>query len=166
MNERLLQLRKKINLSQEAFGKRLGVTKTTISRLEKGERNLTEQMIKSICREFRINEDWFRTGLGDMNSSVIDNKLEQLSQEYNFSDSEYRFFKIYLALDQKKRDAVVEFLENILDTNSELVSTVEKSIKKISTNTSIDIELQKYRQELEAEEKGRILSASEKQKHA
>ena len=50
MNERLNLLRKTLKISQEEFGKRLGVTGASISRLEKGERNITEQMIKSICR--------------------------------------------------------------------------------------------------------------------
>lgn len=166
MNERLLHLRKKLGLSQEAFGKRLGVTKTTISRLEKGERNITEQMIKSICREFRINEDWFRTGIGTINLSPIDNKLDQLSHELNLSDTEYKFFKLYLSLDDKKREAVAEFLENIFDTDSSLASAIEKSINPISTNDSIEMEVEKYRQELEAEKKGKISSVSEKPKGA
>lgn len=66
MNERLKILRKELKLSQEAFGNRLGVTKTTISRLEKGARNLTSQMIVSICREFDVNEDWLKTGSGEI----------------------------------------------------------------------------------------------------
>ena len=166
MNKRLLHLRKKLGLSQEAFGKRLGVTKTTISRLEKGERDITEQMIKSICREFRINEYWFRTGIGNINLSPIDNKLDQLSHELNLSDTEYKFFKLYLSLDEKKREAVVEFLGNIFDTDSSLVSTVEKSINSISTNNSIEIEVEKYRQELESESKGEISSVLEKHEGA
>ena len=58
MNERLNLLRKTLNISQEEFGKRLGVTGASISRLEKGERNITEQMIKSICREFNVDYIW------------------------------------------------------------------------------------------------------------
>ena len=66
MNERLNLLRKTLNISQEEFGKRLGVTGASISRLEKGERNITEQMIKSICREFNVDYIWLTTGEGEM----------------------------------------------------------------------------------------------------
>ena len=55
---RINKIRKSLSLTLEKFGERLGVTKTTISRIEKGERNCTDQMIKSICREFNINEEW------------------------------------------------------------------------------------------------------------
>lgn len=66
MNERLKLLRKKLSLSQESFGSRLGVTGTGISKIETGDRNLTEQMFISICREFNVNETWLRTGKGEM----------------------------------------------------------------------------------------------------
>lgn len=66
MNIRLRELRKQLELTLEEFGKKLGVTKTAISRLENGERNMTEQMIISICREFNVSEDWLRTGEGEM----------------------------------------------------------------------------------------------------
>lgn len=48
------------------FGKRLGVGASAISKLESGERNLTDQMFVSICREFDVNEEWLRTGEGSM----------------------------------------------------------------------------------------------------
>lgn len=50
----------------DQFGERLGVTKTAISYVVNGKRSLTEQMLKSICREFDVNENWLRTGEGDM----------------------------------------------------------------------------------------------------
>ena len=66
MNERLKAIRKKLSLSQEAFGKKLGVTGTAISRIEIGNRAITEQMILAICREFNVREEWLRNGTGEM----------------------------------------------------------------------------------------------------
>lgn len=64
--ERVKEARKSLNLTLEKFGERLGVRKTAISKIENGENNLTEQMLKSICREFNISEEWLRDGTGDM----------------------------------------------------------------------------------------------------
>lgn len=64
--ERVKGIRKYKELTLEKFGDTLGVTKQTVSRIENGVNNLTEQMIKSICREFSVNEDWLRTGEGEM----------------------------------------------------------------------------------------------------
>ena len=66
MGERIKELRKTLGLTLERFGEALGVTKTAISRLESGERGVTEQMFKSICREFDVREEWLRTGEGEM----------------------------------------------------------------------------------------------------
>ena len=73
MNERIKTLRKTLGLTLEKFGSQVGVTKTAISRIEKGERNITDQMFKSVCREFNVNEEWLRTGEGDMFIKVDDN---------------------------------------------------------------------------------------------
>lgn len=75
MNERIKILRKTLGLTLEKFGKQLGVTKTTIGRLEKGERSLTEQMFKSICREFDVNEEWLRYGTGEMFRTLTRNEI-------------------------------------------------------------------------------------------
>lgn len=66
MNERLKQIRKVLKLSQEDFGRRLGVGKSAISYLESGRSNLTDQMIKSICREYNVDFHWLTTGKGEM----------------------------------------------------------------------------------------------------
>lgn len=65
MNERLKELRKNEGLTLEKFGARLGVSKVAISLIESGKNNLTEQMMKAICREFNVNEEWLRDGVGE-----------------------------------------------------------------------------------------------------
>ena len=66
--ERVKAVRKSegINMTLEKFGEKLGVTKQTISRIENGINNLTEQMVKSICREFNVDYIWLTTGEGNM----------------------------------------------------------------------------------------------------
>lgn len=65
--ERIKHLRKEVlHLTLDKFGDKLGVTKMTISRLENEVNNLTDQMCKSICREFNVSEAWLRDGSGDM----------------------------------------------------------------------------------------------------
>lgn len=64
--ERIKELRKSLNLTLEKFGDRLGVTRAAISNIEKGNRNLTEQMTKAICREFGVDYIWLTTGEGEM----------------------------------------------------------------------------------------------------
>lgn len=64
MNERIKKLRRKLELSQEEFGERLEITRSSISRIESGINNPSDQTIKLICSEFHVNENWLRTGQG------------------------------------------------------------------------------------------------------
>lgn len=65
-NERIRVLRKQLGLTMEAFGGKLGVTKNAISNIESGTRGVTSQMHSAIIREFDVNEEWLRTGEGEM----------------------------------------------------------------------------------------------------
>lgn len=77
MNERIKLLRQHLEMTMEEFGAKLGVTKTTISRWEKGERAISEQTVKLLCNEFNVNEDWLRTGTGgDENMFIPDDMLK------------------------------------------------------------------------------------------
>lgn len=64
--QRVKEVRKALNLTMEEFGKSLGVTKAAISNIENGTRGLTDQMFLSICRVYNVNEEWLRSGTGEM----------------------------------------------------------------------------------------------------
>lgn len=64
MKERIKLIRKRKNLSQEEFGSRIGITRSSVSLLESGRNSPSEQTIMLICKEFGVNEVWLRTGEG------------------------------------------------------------------------------------------------------
>ena len=68
--DRVKDVRKTLKLTLEEFGKKVGVTKQTVSRIENGINNLTDQMVKSICREFNVNYDWLMDGEGEISTGV------------------------------------------------------------------------------------------------
>lgn len=53
-------------LSQEAFGNKIGISGASVSRLESGENNPSEQTIKLICREFNVHYLWLTEGVEPM----------------------------------------------------------------------------------------------------
>ena len=167
MNERLKIIRLKLKLTQDDFAKKIGIKQAAISAIEKGIRNVTDRIINDICREFNVNEEWLRNGTGEMFAPTFNDKLDQLATEYNFSKLEYTFFSSYLKLDEKKREAVTEFLESIVKQGSEIFND---EITATTDTTSFEdfkkSELEAYAQELEAEQKGITSSALEKPKGA
>lgn len=65
MNTRIANLRKSLSLTQDEFGKRIGLSRNFIWMVEKGERIPSDRTIQDICAEFHVNEVWLRTGAGD-----------------------------------------------------------------------------------------------------
>lgn len=66
MKERIKKIRKELDLTQQAFANKLGVKRNTVGQWECGVNAVTDQTITAICREFNINEEWMRTGNGEM----------------------------------------------------------------------------------------------------
>lgn len=79
-NERVKEIRKSLGLTMEKFGERIGVSKATISNIENGNRNLTEQMTKSICREYSVDYIWLTTGDGEMFVESDDDFIERIDR--------------------------------------------------------------------------------------
>lgn len=66
MNERLKILRRELGIKQGEFAKKINLNQGTLSDIENGKGNLTERNIKLVCLTFNVNEQWFRTGEGEM----------------------------------------------------------------------------------------------------
>lgn len=118
MNERLKELRATLGITLEEFGKKIGLTRSAVGHLEKGSRNLTEQTIKSICREFRVNEVWLRTGEGG-----AENMFTRISPDDEYSLS---LGKLTLEENQFIKNAV-NYLAN---AEPEKLKIIEEFMKK------------------------------------
>lgn len=64
--DRIKQLRQTLDLTQDEFGGRMGITKSSISTMESGRSNPSEQTLRSMCREFGASYLWLTTGEGPM----------------------------------------------------------------------------------------------------
>jgi transcriptional regulator with XRE-family HTH domain len=115
MNERLKQLRVALGLSQEEFGKRIHVQKGHVSSMESGARNITSRTIIDVCREFNVNEEWLRTGSGDM-FNTEDDLLEVLTAELkNLDELDKKFIMNYMKLAPKHRSIFKDFLMKLAE---------------------------------------------------
>lgn len=66
MNERLKKLRKALDLTQQEFADRIGSKRNTVAKYETEANTPSAAVVSLICREFNVNEDWLRDGIGDM----------------------------------------------------------------------------------------------------
>lgn len=119
--ERVKKIRKELNLTLEKFGEKLGVTKTAISKIEKNERNLTDQMTISICREYNVNYDWLISEEGDPFSDLPQTVLNELCKQYDLDDFDKALVEMY-----------IEFPENI---RKHLKENLLKMLKRVGSDS-------------------------------
>lgn len=75
VNERIKELRISQGLTMEQFGERIGIKRSSISLIESGKNNPSDQTIMLICREFGYNEEWLRDGI-EPKKPTIDEDME------------------------------------------------------------------------------------------
>ena len=66
MNERIKKLRKALELTQQEFADKIGTKRNTVANYETNRNEPSNSVISLICREFCVNEQWLRTGEGEM----------------------------------------------------------------------------------------------------
>lgn len=106
MNERLKELRIHLGLSQVEFGTKIFLSQYQMSLIEKGKRNLTDRSINAICKEFDVNEEWLRTGEGEM--------FVDLTKDLDASDDIKNMIKKILELDPKDQERISAIIDTFL----------------------------------------------------
>lgn len=119
MKSRIKKLRKSMGLTQTDFGERIGVKGNTITNYETGLRNPTDAVVLSICREFSVNEEWLRTGNGEMFlETKKDDLISKMLGDVIKSD-ETNFKRRLISALSKLDDAGWDSLEKLIDDISD-----------------------------------------------
>lgn len=110
MKNRLKQLRKALDLTQTEFAERIGTVQNTITGYESGRRNPSGPVISAICKEFNVNEEWLRTGSGEMFAPDPGDELEALAKKYNISGAVAVLVEKLVNLTPDRQAVVTDFL--------------------------------------------------------
>ena len=132
-NNRIKELRLAIGLSQEEYGARIGVTNAAISRLESANRNITEQMLRAICREFGASYQWLTKGEGAMfEDEDNDASLHLMVDRIMASENEWvkQIFKGLGNLTSNDWKQINDILDKLLDGEKPL----EDKITELSSD--------------------------------
>ncbi|WP_166542200.1 helix-turn-helix domain-containing protein [Acutalibacter sp. 1XD8-36] len=164
LGERVRKIRRQMDLTQQDFGKRIGIKSNSVSLIESGGRNASDQVILAICREFDISEDWIRTGAGEMFEPEATNALDALVKERGISRAEQILIEKFLNLKPENRQAVMDYLLDVAAAISGTVTPNDSSASvyvpevpvdeyNAAADIDIDAEVARYRAELEDQKK-------------
>ena len=113
INERIKRVRSEANMTLVEFGKKIGLTKSTVSRMEQNGYAVIPQNVQLICTAFNISEKWLTEGKGDMYTSDEEAILDKLAGMYDLSESQMIFAKQWLQLPATAKDAVVDYIVSV-----------------------------------------------------
>ena len=121
MKKQLKELRQYLKKTQTDFGLLCGKSRDTISNYELGRVAPDESFIKLICMKFNVNENWLRTGQGDMFIETMDSMIENLAPKYNLNENDIDIIKNYIQLSEEDRKKFVDIIK-IIYTNKGTVT--------------------------------------------
>lgn len=101
LKDRINKIIQRANISKSKFAERLNISQAFVSQMCSGVREPSDRTIVDICREFRIREEWLRTGEGEM--EIVDTEREKLQ----------RFFADVLATAPDERSALISALADL-----------------------------------------------------
>lgn len=112
--ERVNQIRKTLDLTLEKFGEKLGVQKSSISKIEKDRVALSDQMAKSICREYNVNYDYLMYGEGEMFDDLPQTIVDELCAQYDLNDFDKALVEMYVSLPVGSRERIKEYMKQLV----------------------------------------------------
>ena len=116
IGERIAMVRKNRGYTLEKFGEAIGIKKGSVSLLERGINTPADRTIFMICNRFSVNEQWLRTGEGDMLKNVTPSEeIASFLGTLAIAGDENLKKRLILYLAQMK-DSDWEKLEQVLDT--------------------------------------------------
>lgn len=116
INERVKMARKALNLTQIEFGDKVGISQGHLTSIESGKRTVTDKSVIAICATFGINEEWLRTGTGEMFIASDSTIISQLSSEYGLDAFEKVLIEGFLKMKPEERTVIKTYVRNLIDT--------------------------------------------------
>lgn len=118
INARFRKIYEQSGLSQEKFAKRIKRSRGEVANIIYDKVTPRDEIIESVCEQFRIREEWLRTGDGSM--EIVDTEREKLQ----------RFFADVLATAPDERSAFVAALADLPDDFWPVVAALIRAYSK------------------------------------
>lgn len=112
---RIKKVRRELELTQTEFASRLGLTQNTVTRYETGDRNPSTAVLSLIVKAYGVNEEWLRTGEGEMFIAAPSGVLNALAQEYGLRQKDYVLIEKLVKMSPAERDGIFRFMQDVVD---------------------------------------------------
>lgn len=123
MKDRIKAVRKALGLTQQALADRLGIKQNTVAQYEIGRNEPIDAVVTLLCREFRVNETWLRTGQGEMFQAVDREKeiaafIADIISDPD-KDFQRRFVSALARLEPTQWELISDFADKLINTDTD-----------------------------------------------
>ena len=153
MNERMKKLRKALGLTQQEFADKIGIVRGNIATYETGKSKPGDAVVSLICREFNVNEEWLRTGNGEMFKTAPSCALDALAYTYRLTHGEYILIEKFVNMKPESRQIIMDYIVEVAAAFGNQDAPVEPHAPAFPGSIDIDAEVASYRAQLEEQEK-------------
>jgi len=138
MNTRIKTIRQDAGMTQKVFAESLGISRSALASYESLHSIPTNSFIKLICLEYRVNEEWLRTGQGEIYAESAHDLIRRVAVQYGIGFYAVKFLEWYTTLDDKRKEdfnyLINSFSQAVGKTNSldemRLVAAVDNVMKE------------------------------------
>lgn len=169
IGERIKKMRKALDLTQQEFADRLGMKQNTIATYEMNRTNPSDPAIKSICREFNINEAWLRNGEGEMfvQQSNEDELADMVERLITGESAEFkrRLVRALSSLKEEHWILVEQKLKEIVGMRdaAPAFAPAPTASTELTAEQEVELEVERYRQQLLTEKRQASQTSSVKE---
>lgn len=117
---RLSQAKDGKRMTQESFGKALGVSRDVIASIELGRVEPDGPLVKLICATFGVDYHWLTTGEGEMlhvSDDAVADRIEELLEGEN--ETAKALFRAFAAFDESDWKTVQKFIDELKKDGAE-----------------------------------------------
>ena len=116
VNKRIKLIRTTLGMTQQEFADKIKVKRNTVATYEMGRSIPSDSAIALICKVFDVNEDWLRTGYGEMFKEV--SKSDQIADMLSdvLKSDENNFKRRLISALAQLDDTGWDSLEHLIDS--------------------------------------------------
>lgn len=129
MNNRMRTLIDALEIKKVDFARKLNISQSFVSDMCSGKSKPSDRTITDICREFKVSEEWLRTGKGEMFAPEPAFDLSEYANRHGMTALETEILKAYLELDPNTRESLLRHFKE------RLTSSAPAAISKTETTT-------------------------------
>ena len=126
MNERIKKLRKELKLTQQEFSDKLHIKRNTLANYEIGRNEPIDAVVALICKTYNVNEEWLRSGEGDMFLELPEEDEEAAYVSELLEDSDNDLYKLIKEIMHTYHDLTPKTKEVIRDFSATLRENIKK----------------------------------------